>query len=196
MVNSAALVLTPDFERMVQSGVDDTTFLELVLNAYREPMVRFLYRMVLDRAVAEELAQEVFLRVYMARARFEPNAKFTTWMYRIAANLALNWLRDHRHERNHERLDAVPLRGRPLQVTCGTASVEQQLDHQAIWRAVRRAVAELPDRQRAAVLMHKFDDLRYAQIAQALGCSTSAVKSLLFRAYTTLRGRLKPVVVA
>jgi len=193
---SQAAAFPLDVELLLRAGVDDTTFLELVLNAYREPIVRFLYRMVLDRAVAEELAQEVFLRVYMARTRFEPNAKFTTWMYRIAANLALNWLRDHRHERNHERLDAVPLRGRPLQVTCGTASVEQQLDHQAIWRAVRRAVAELPDRQRAAVLMHKFDDLRYAQIAQALGCSTSAVKSLLFRAYTTLRGRLKPVVVA
>jgi len=193
---SQAAALPLDIELALRAGVDDTTFLELLLGAYREPVVRFLHRMVMERAVAEELAQEAFLRVYIARARFEPTAKFTTWMYRIATNLALNWLRDHRHERIHERLDAVPLRGRGLQITEGRPSLEQRLHQEAISQAVRKAVAELPDRQRAAVLMHKFEEMSYGEIAQALSCSVSAIKSLLFRAYTTLRGRLRPVVAA
>jgi RNA polymerase sigma-70 factor (ECF subfamily) len=149
--------------------------------------------MVQDRAVSEELAQEVFLRVYRSRASYEATAKFTTWLFRIATHLALNWLRDGRNERGQERLDGaseLPAR----QVADRGLSVEQRMLHEARLEEVRQAVAALPAKQRAAVLMHKYEEMEYSQIARVLGCSESAVKSLLFRAYETLRARLAHMV--
>lgn len=156
---------------------------------YRGPIVQYLYRMVNERESAEELAQEVFLRIYHSRLTYEATARFNTWIYRIATNLALNWLRDRRNSRNCESLDA-PRPGRPLQIGDRKPNVEQQLVREARIEEVRRAVARLPERQRAALLMHRFEELEYREIAVALGCSIPTVKSLLFRAYTTLRERL------
>jgi RNA polymerase sigma-70 factor, ECF subfamily len=161
-----------------------------LLEKHRMPVVHFLYRMVQNHAVAEELAQEVFLRVYRSRSTYEPTAKFTTWLFRIATHLALNSLRDGKNERHQERLaDGDPdLPGR--QVSDVRPSVEQRMVKESRMDEVRRAVAGLPDKQRAAVLMHKYEEMEYSQIAKVLGCSESAVKSLLFRAYETLRARL------
>jgi RNA polymerase sigma-70 factor (ECF subfamily) len=147
--------------------------------------------MVQDRAVSEELAQEVFLRVYRSRETYEPTARFTTWLFRIATHLALNWLRDGRNERGQQRLDddrddEMPAR----EVQDRTPSVEQRMIYQATLQEIRDAIALLPKKQRAAVLMHKYHEMEYAQIAGVLQCSESAIKSLLFRAYETLRGRL------
>jgi RNA polymerase sigma-70 factor (ECF subfamily) len=146
--------------------------------------------MIQNHAVAEELAQEVFLRVYRSRATYEPSAKFTTWLFRIATHLALNSLRDGKHERLEERLDEtsgdMPVR----QVADTRPSVEQSMVYRTRLDEVRRAVAALPEKQRAAVLMHKYQEMEYTQIAKVLDCSESAVKSLLFRAYETLRARL------
>jgi RNA polymerase sigma-70 factor (ECF subfamily) len=162
----------------------------VLLDKHRLPVLHFLNRMIQNRAVAEELAQEVFLRVYRSRAAYEPTAKFTTWLFRIATHLALNSLRDGKHERTQERLDdtsgGMPVR----QVADGRPTVEQSMVYQARLDEVRRAVAGLPEKQRAAVLMHKYQEMEYTQIAGVLGCSESAVKSLLFRAYETLRARL------
>ena len=146
--------------------------------------------MVQNTAVAEELAQEAFLRVYRSRTRYEPTAKFTTWLFRIATRLALNSLRDGKHERLEERLDAVSEEAPARQVSDRRPSVESALVKEARLAEVRRAVAALPAKQRAAVLMHKYQEMDYTQIAKALHCSESAVKSLLFRAYETLRARL------
>ena len=146
--------------------------------------------MVQNHAVAEELAQEVFLRVYRSRGTYEPTAKFTTWLFRIATHLALNSLRDGKNERSQERLDDdsgdLPVR----QVSDRRPSVEQSMVYEAKMDEVRRAIAALPEKQRAAVLMHKYEEMEYSQIAKVLSCSESAVKSLLFRAYETLRARL------
>jgi len=140
--------------------------------------------------VAEELAQEVFLRVYRSRGTYEPTAKLTTWLFRIATHLALNSLRDGRHERSQERLDddsnQMPVR----QVKDFRPTVEQSMVYQTKLDEVRQAIAALPDKQRAAVLMHKYEEMEYSQIAKVLSCSESAVKSLLFRAYESLRSRL------
>src|ERR1700731_3523188 len=122
----------------------------LLLHRYRMPLVNFLYRMVRNREQAEDLAQEVFIRVYRARADYVPSAKFTTWLFRIATNLALNSIRD--------------------------------------------AIDKLPEKQRAAVLLHKYQDLDYGEISKILSCSESALESLLFRAYETLRVELAPLV--
>jgi RNA polymerase sigma-70 factor, ECF subfamily len=189
-IGTAAATLDLDTELMVRVKEGDGASFGVLLEKHRSPVVHFLYRMVQNYAVAEELAQEVFLRVYRSRGSYEPTAKFTTWLFRIATHLALNALRDGKNERLQERLDDdssdMPVR----QVSDLRPSVEQSLVYQAKLDEVRRAIAALPDKQRAAVLMHKYEEMEYTQIARVLSCSESAVKSLLFRAYETLRARL------
>ena len=186
-IGTAAATLDLDTELMVRVKEGDGASFGVLLEKHRSPVVHFLYRMVQNHAVAEELAQEVFLRVYRSRSTYEPTAKFTTWLFRIATHLALNALRDGKNERLLERLDDdssdMPVR----QVSDLRPSVEQSLVYQAKLDEVRRAIAALPEKQRAAVLMHKYEEMEYTQIAKVLSCSESAVKSLLFRAYETLR---------
>jgi RNA polymerase sigma-70 factor, ECF subfamily len=180
----------------VKAG-DEASF-ELLLRKYRSPLVNFLYRMVRDRAVAEDLAQEVFLRVYRAREDYAPSAKFTTWMFRIATNLALNSVRDNRHRQMEVSMDQPADSGeenaRGMEVPDRTPSVEQELVARSRAEMILRAIHALPEKQRAAVLLHKYQELDYDEIARVLGCSESALKSLLFRAYETLRVELAPLV--
>jgi RNA polymerase sigma-70 factor (ECF subfamily) len=182
----------------VKAG-DEESF-ALLLHRYRGPLVNFLYRMVRNREQAEDLAQEVFIRVYRARGDYVPTAKFTTWLFRIATNLALNSLRDTRHQRMEISLDA-PLTAdvddgdeRPLDVADKHPDIEQHLVEEARKKMIRHAIEKLPEKQRAAVLLHKYQDLDYNEIAKILECSESALKSLLFRAYETLRVELAPLV--
>ena len=186
----AAAALDYDAELMLRVKDGDGASFGVLLEKHRSPVVHFLYRMVQNAAVAEELAQEVFLRVYRSRATYEPTAKFTTWLFRIATHVALNALRDSKYERLQDRLDDdssdMPVR----QVSDGRPSVEQRMVYEAKLEEVRRAIGALPEKQRAAVLMHKYQEMEYSQIAKVLSCSESAVKSLLFRAYEALRARL------
>jgi RNA polymerase sigma-70 factor (ECF subfamily) len=177
----------------VKAG-DDASF-EILLQKYRTPLVSFLYRMVRDQATAEDLAQEVFLRVYRARKKYAPNAKFTTWLFRIAANLALNALRDGRYRRMEVSLDQPEKDEHPaIDLPDRGPGVEQQLIARDRTALIRRAIQGLPEKQRAAVLLHKYHELDYDEIARILKCSESALKSLLFRAYETLRVQLAPLV--
>ena len=168
---------------------DEASFADL-LERHRAPVIHFLYRMVQNQAVSEELAQEVFLRVYRSRSTYEPTAKFTTWLFRIATHLALNWIRDGRNEKSQESLDRETAEGATRQIADRGKTVEEELLYQARLAEVRQAIETLPAKQRAAVLMHKYEEMEYSQIANVLTCSESAVKSLLFRAYETLRSRL------
>src|SRR5437660_10170116 len=186
----------------VKSG-DDSSF-ELLLRKYRTPVVNFLYRMVRDTAAAEDLAQEVFRRVYRARGQYLPAAKFTTWMFRIATNLALNALRDGRYRKMEISIDQslVDCSGdganeQPaLEIADRQPSIEFELIRRDRADLIRYAVESLPEKQRAAVLLHKYQEMDYDEIAGVLGCSESALKSLLFRAYETLRVELAPLVQA
>src|SRR5579863_1828355 len=187
----AVAALEYDAELMLRVKEGDNASFGLLLGKYRLPVIHFLYRMVQNQAIAEELGQEVFLRVYRSRATYEPTAKFTTWLFRIATHLALNWLRDGKSERGHQRLDDEGDGDMPIrEVADRGPSVEQRMVYQTRLQEVRDAIALLPEKQRAAVLMHKYEEMEYVQIAQVLECSESAVKSLLFRAYETLRARL------
>src|SRR5437870_10979896 len=179
-----------DSELMLRVREGDDTSFALLLERHRGPVAHFLYRMVPNQAISEELAQEVFLRVYRSRATYEPTAKFTTCLFRIATHLALNSLRDRKNERLQERLDDDANDMPARQVSDNRPTVEQSMLYEARLHEVRRAIRLLPDKQRAAVLMHKYDEMEYSQIAKVLDCSESAVKSLLFRAYETLRARL------
>ncbi len=182
--------LERDAELMLRVRDGCTESFALLLDRHRAPVIHFLYRMVQNQAVAEELAQDVFLRVYRSRESYEPTAKFTTWLFRIATHLALNRLRDTRHEKGQDSLDDEIGDGMARQVADRDPSVEQHMLREARFAEIRRAIQMLPEKQRAAVLMHKYQEMEYTQIAGALECSESAVKSLLFRAYETLRSRL------
>jgi len=182
----------------VKAG-DEQSF-ELLLQRYRTPLVNFLFRMVRSREQAEDLAQEVFIRVYRAREEYVPSAKFTTWLFRIATNLALNSLRDHRHQKLETSIDA-PITAdaeegdeRIFELPDKHPTVEQEMVEEARKKMIRHAIEKLPEKQRAAVLLHKYQELDYSEIARILSCSESALKSLLFRAYETLRVELAPLV--
>jgi RNA polymerase sigma-70 factor (ECF subfamily) len=175
---------------------DEAGFNYLVEKHYRA-MVHFLFRMVHNQAVAEELAQEVFLRVYRSRESYRAEAKFTTWLYRIATNLAVNHARDTRHERSAQTvyLDQPDEEtGTTPDVADDDPNVEQNLLRDERMAAIRQHVMALPERQRMAVLMHKYQGMDYKQIGEVLKLSESATKSLLFRAYQTLRDKLKDFV--
>lgn len=189
-MGTVAATLDYDAELMIRVKDGDDTCFGLLLEKHRTSVIHFLFRMVQNRAVAEELAQEVFLRVYRSRGTYEPTAKFTTWLFRIATHLALNALRDGKGQRAETPLEGESNEAPARQLPDARPSVEQRLVYQARLEEVRQAVSGLPEKQRAAVLMHKYEEMEYSQIAKVLNCSESAVKSLLFRAYETLRARL------
>jgi len=183
-----------DLDLMLRVRGGDGASFDTLLSRYRGPLVGYFRRMVRDQALAEDLAQEAFLRVYKARERYQPEARFTTWLYRIATNLALNAIRD-RKEEVPESGSEEPEGGSVIErFVDPQPTAEQQLLKGERERLIRRAVESLPENQRVAVLLHKYQEAEYRQIAGILRVSESAVKSLLFRAYETLRLRLEPML--
>lgn len=186
-----------DAEIMLRVAAGDEAGFGLLVEKYRRQMVHYMFRMVHNQAIAEELAQEVFLRVYRARTSYRAEAKFSTWLYRIATNLGVNHARDTRYERSAQTVyldQPDPETGISPDVADSTPSVEQDMVRDARFAAIRKHVMALPERQRTAVLMHKYQDLDYKQIGAVLKLSESATKSLLFRAYQTLRERLQEFI--
>ncbi len=184
-----------DVQLMLEAKAGNDASFEHLLQRYRTPLVNFLYRMVRDSATAEDLTQEVFLRVYRARHGYEASAKFTTWLFRIATNLALNRIRDTRHQQMEVSIDAPAEEDAPaMELPARELRVDEFLIERDRAELIRRAVEALPEKQRAAVLLHKYEDMDYCEIAKILACSESALKSLLFRAYETLRIQLAPLV--
>jgi RNA polymerase sigma-70 factor (ECF subfamily) len=183
-----------DADVMLRVKGGDQAAFDWLVAKYRRPMVNFLYRMSRNTAAAEDLAQEVFLRVYRSRESYEASAKFTTWLYRIASNLAVNHARDTKHERPEvmaslDEPDAET--GTTMDVADPHVSVEEELVRRERMQAIRARVEALPERQKMAVVLHKYQQMDYRQIGEVMKLSESATKSLLFRAYETLREELK-----
>jgi RNA polymerase sigma-70 factor (ECF subfamily) len=183
--------VTDDVDLMLRVKEGDCISFALLLDRHRSSVERFLYGKVRNRALAEELAQEVFLRVYRARGGYQPKARFKAWLFQIAAHLGSNSRRDRRREILHEPLDVESPRGPALQLPDGRPTIEQEMVGDVRREAVRRAVAALPEKQRAVVLMHKFAGMEYSEIAEAFQCTESAVKSMMFRAHEALREMLE-----
>jgi len=186
-----------DAEVMLRVKAGDDSAFDYLVQKYRRPMIGFMYRMARNATVAEDLAQEVFLRVYRSRQNYEVSAKFSTWLYRIATNLAANYARDTRHERpeNTVSIDEPDEdTGLTVDIPDGSLSAEEAILRRERLAAIRQRVQALPERQKMAVVMHKYQQMDYRQIAEVLKLSESATKSLLFRAYETLRGQLKEFV--
>ena len=182
-----------DRELMLSLKNGDTDSLELLHKRHRTNVQRLIRRITGDAAVAEELSQEVFLRVYQARQRYEPTASFSTWLYRIAFNRSLNWLRSQHQHRNTTSFDAQPNSLRRLQEPSATPE-RKLLDREHIER-IREVINSLPPRQRQALILHKYEGLDYAQIAARMNTTVPAIKSLLFRTYLSLQELLKPLTI-
>ncbi len=186
----------PDIRLMLLVRDDDDTaaFSELV-ERFQHRLVAVMHHVVGSADEAEDLAQEVFLRVYRIRKKYTPKAKFSTWLFTIANNLALNALRD-RHRRPVlplEVRDSGPLGPRPTETLAPTRDdpPAHNLQQQELADIIRRALDGLNERQRIAIVLNKFEDMNYADIADVMGVTTKAVKSLLSRARSKLREALQ-----
>lgn len=186
-----------DADIMLRVKAGDQSAFEYLVQKYRRPMVSFMYRMARNAAAAEDLAQEVFLRVYRSRETYEASAKFTTWLYRIATNLAVNHARDTRHDRPEVQVsldEPDEQTGTTFELPDASLNAEQAMVRRERMMAIRKKVEALPEQQKLAVIMHKYQQMDYKQIAEVLKKSESATKSLLFRAYETLREQLKEFI--
>jgi RNA polymerase sigma-70 factor (ECF subfamily) len=189
----------PDIRLMlrVRDADDSAAFAQLV-EGYQHRLVTVLQHLVGNTEEAEDLAQESFLRVYRGRKKYHPRAKFSTWLYTIANNLALNVLRSRQRKPvvSLNLRDSGPLGPRPAEqlVHDRGGQPHQHLQHQELAGFIRAALDTLNERQRVAVVLNKFEDMNYADIAEVMGLTTKAVKSLLSRARDNLRTALKDYV--
>jgi len=169
---------------------DDAAF-EPLFERWGQPLLHYLQRMVHDTATAEELVQEAFLRVHRARDRYRPDAKFSTWLYRIGTNLALNELRRPRRARPHASTDEPSEKDRkPLRLVSHSPRADQQLEIRRRASHVETALAGLPERQRMAIWLSAVEGMSYAEVAAALETTEKSVKSLVHRARVTLADRM------
>ncbi len=188
----------PDIRLMLRVRDDDSAAFAELVERFQARMISVMHHLLGDAQEAEDLAQEVFLRVYRHRKKYRPKAKFATWLFTIANHLALNVIR-HRKRRSAlplELNESGPLGARPEEqlVADRQQPPTQQLQHEELAAQIRRALDSLNERQRMAVILNKFEDMNYAEIAEVMGLSTKAVKSLLCRARTRLRDALKDYV--
>jgi RNA polymerase sigma-70 factor (ECF subfamily) len=187
----------PDVQLMLRAKRgDDAAFSQLVEN-YQDRLVAVLYHLLGNQEAAEDLGQEVFLRIYRNRSKYEAKAKFSTWLFHIANNLASNWRRDGARRREAPLVgsDSGPLGARPQEQLLAEKSAlmpARVLDRNETQTLVRAALESLNDRQKMAVLLHKFEQMSYIDIAAAMDLTPQAVKSLLSRARENLRVYLEP----
>lgn len=183
-----------DVALMLKFKEGDKAAFESLLDKHHNKIINFIYRFVGDKLEAEDLAQEVFLRVYRAAQGYTPKAKFSTWIYKIAKNLALNEVRRKSLHRLFSLEGVFSTEDGEIsfqQIDNSNVSARADLEKQDLINAVKKAIDCLPANQKLAVILRRYDDLPYSEIAGVLGCSESAVKSLLNRAKETLKEKLK-----
>ena len=173
---------------------DRVAFTELV-EKYKQPVMNLVYRTLHDEAEAEDLAQVVFLQVYKSAKRYESRAKFSTWLFTIARNLCLNEIRRRsRHPADSLEEAHAEHEDQPRQQYEDKSSLAppEKLLHGELAQKIEEALAGLPENQRTAILLCRQEELSYEEIAEILGCSLSATKSLIHRGRETLKEKLKP----
>lgn len=192
-------LLDPDVRLMLQVKADDAAAFEALVSKYQHRLIMVLNNLVNDRAMAEDLAQDVFLRIYRARKSYVPTAKFSTWLYRITHNVASNALRSagRRKEVNVVSSPSGSIESRPLDSMAKEKSglmPSRQFDQKEIRQVLNEALQNLPARQRMAMMLSRFENMSYQEIADAMQLKTQAVKSLLSRARVNLKTALEPYV--
>jgi RNA polymerase sigma-70 factor (ECF subfamily) len=183
----------PSEEFMVRVAEGDENAFEALVLRHQTSVLKLIYRFVGDRTQAKDLAQEVFLRVWQAAKSYKPQAKFTTWIYRITANLCFNELKSSRRKKWFQflRPDADHETGTEEDLPDRSPSPEYLLLAKERSLQITEALQRLPENQRMAIILKKYDDLSYEEIARILTCSISAVESLLVRAKRTLQEKLE-----
>jgi RNA polymerase sigma-70 factor (ECF subfamily) len=182
----------PDAALMVAFQQGDEGAFRTLYERHAPAMYRFCHHFVRNAARAEELAQDVFLNVYRARDRYRPTARFQTFLYRVASNHCLNEVRRGGRDRPAERAPADGEPGGLDALPSGDATPEDLARARALEDAVRALLARLPEKQRAALVLCRFEGLSYEEIAQVLETTVSAVKSLVHRATVAAAGALAP----
>lgn len=198
-VKKPSYLRDPDVALMMRVKAGDEAAFAKLVSSYQDRLISVFYHLVRDRTQAEDLAQETFLRVYRARLGYEPKAKFSTWLFHIAHNLASNKRRDRgrRREVDLNPSDSGPLGSRPEEQILKDKSAlmpTRQAAKSELQAVVQEALSELNERQQMAVLLNKFEGMSYADIAVTMELTPAAVKSLLSRARETLRGKLESYV--
>jgi RNA polymerase sigma-70 factor, ECF subfamily len=188
----------PDIRLMLRVREDDAEAFGELVELYHHRLVTVMHHLVNSNEEAEDLAQEVFLRVYQSRKKYHPKAKFSTWLYTIANNLALNTLRSRQRKPTIPLnvRDSGPLGPRPAEqlVLDRGDQPHQRMQKNELTAIVQQALKTLNERQRIAVVLNKFEDMNYADIAEVMGLTTKAVKSLLSRARENLRLALQDYI--
>lgn len=185
----------PDVALMLAFKNGDKSAFEALLRKHYRNVLNFSYRFLGRRDLAEDLTHEVFLRVYRNPAGYEPRSRFRTWLYTIAKNLCLNELRRKSHRMQSLDAPGLPEGGQaPQDIPDPTPPPDASLVRQERIAAVRAAIDDLPENQRLAVILRRYDDFSYEQIAATLNTSEKAVKSLLSRAKEHLKKKLAPWV--
>ena len=182
----------PDAELMVRVKQGDESAFAALVEKYQRPVMNFIYRMVLNTAEAEDLTQEAFLRAYRAAPRYRHEARLSTWLFRIAINLALKKLRSGRLKRALSLNQVFGAGRRVREPAAAGLQPDVQLEQREMLRALETALHELPERQRIAVTLQRFEGFSYHEIAETMGCSVGSVESLLGRAKSKLRDSLAP----
>jgi len=187
--------LDPDAALMLRVKQGDVGAFEELVDKYKQPVTNLIYRTVRDATEAEDLAQTVFVQVYKSAHRYRVSARFSTWLYTIARNLCLNEIRRRsRHPADSldaERPDQEDQPVRQYQDKSASQAPDNLLLHELTGK-VEEAIAALPENQRTALLLCREDEMSYEEIAEVLGCSLSATKSLIHRGRETLKLKLKP----
>ena len=183
----------PSEELMARIAEGDESAFEILVNRHQTSVLNLIYRFIGDRTRAKDLVQEVFLRVWQSAKSYEPKAKFTTWIYRITANLCLNELKSSRRKKWLQFLRFGDNLENTVEETLvdDTPSPEDILLAKERSRQIANALQSLPQNQRMALILKRYDDLSYQEIAKVIGCSVSAVESLLVRAKRSLQEKLK-----
>jgi RNA polymerase sigma-70 factor (ECF subfamily) len=180
---------------MLRVKQGDNEAFEALVEKYKQPVMNLVYRTLPDATEAQDVAQHVFLQVFKSAHRYEVSAKFSTWLFTIARNLCLNEIR-RRSRHPADSLDATfsaddeqPMH-QPEDVK--TFSAPDALLHGELEDKIEAALAELPEKQRTAIALCREEEFSYEEIADVLGCSVSATKSLIHRGRETLKQKLKP----
>jgi len=187
--------LDPDAALMLRVKQGDAAAFTRLVDKYKQPVMNLAWRTLRDESEAEDLAQNVFVQAWKSAARYQPRAKFSTWLFTIARNLCLNEIRRRvRHpaeslDRTHDNSDDQPLH---QVVDKKVSAAPDELLRGELEEKVAAALEDLPENQRTALLLCRQEELSYEEIAEVLGCSLSATKSLIHRARETLKARLKP----
>jgi RNA polymerase sigma-70 factor (ECF subfamily) len=184
----------PDSKLMVAYQQGDCNAFDHLLDKYHRPIVNFVYKFVNNAAEAEDLAQEVFLRIHRARSRYEPRAKFSAWIFRIAANLTFKELRRKRRagfwSRNHHSEGQADYE--QASIPDPLPDSERRLLASEMGRVIRRAVLGLPDKEKLALVLRRYEEMSYRDIAEVMNCTEGAVKTYIHRGKLHVRDRILP----